>query len=127
MFARAGQSHDCAPGLTIEEYFETGPEHERPVFGAVMAHVQSLGPIHADVVSVGIFLKNPRKFAELRPMQHWVALSFGLKRHATHRAITRKVNLYGSTYWHVANIATPEDFDEPLRDLLTEAYNDRLP
>ena len=71
MFARTGQSHDCAPGLTIEEYFETGPEHERPIFDAVMAHVQSLGPVHADVVSVGIFLKNPRKFAELRPMQHW--------------------------------------------------------
>jgi hypothetical protein len=35
------------------------------------------------------------------------------------------VNLYGSTYWHVANIVTPADFDEPLRDLLTEAYNDR--
>ncbi len=126
LFERTGQGHDCAPGLSIEEYFETGPTHERPVFEAVMSHVQSLGPVHADVVSVGIFLKNPRKFAELRPMQHWVAISFPLSRRATHRTITRKVNLYGSKFWHVANVATPDDFDEALRDLLTEAYNDRL-
>jgi hypothetical protein len=127
LFGRSGQGHDCAPGLTVEEYFETGPEHERPVFDAVMAHVQSLGPVHADVVSVGIFLKNPRKFAELRPMQHWVAVSFALNRQATHRTITRKVISYGSKYWHTANVATPDDLDDALRDLLTGAYNDHLP
>ena len=127
LFGRTGQGHDCAPGLSIEEYFETGPTHERPVFEAVMAHVQSLGPVHADVVSVGIFLKNPRKFAELRPMQHWVAVSFALSRKATHRTITRKVISYGSKFWHTANVATPDDFDDALRDLLTEAYNHATP
>ena len=126
LFGRTGQGHDCAPGLSIEEYFETGPSHERPVFDAVMAHVQSLGPVHADVVSVGIFLKNPRKFAELRPMQHWVAVSFSLGRQARHRTITRKVVSYGSKFWHTANVATPSDVDDDLRELLTEAYNDHL-
>lgn len=127
LFGRTGQGHDCAPGLSIEEYFETGPTHERPVFEAVMAHVQSLGPVHADVVSVGIFLKNPRKFAELRPMQHWVAVSFSLRRQATHRTITRKVGSYGSKFWHTANVTTPDDLDDALRDLLAEAYNDGEP
>jgi len=50
LFGRSGQSHDCAPGLSLEEYFETGPAHERPIFDLVMAHVESLGPVHADVV-----------------------------------------------------------------------------
>ena len=127
LFGRTGQGHDCAPGLSIEEYFETGPSHERPVFDAVMAHVQSLGPVHADVVSVGIFLKNPRKFAELRPMQHWVAVSFALSRQARHRTITRKVISYGNKFWHTANVASPADIDDDLRELLTEAYNNHLP
>ena len=83
-----------------------------------MAHVRVLGPVHADVVSVGIFLKNPRKFAELRPMQNWVAVSFALNRQATHRTITRKVISYGSKFWHTANVATPDDVDEALRDLI---------
>jgi hypothetical protein len=122
VFGRAAQSHDCAPGLTVEEYFSTGPEHERPVFDAVMRHLATVGPVHADVVSVGIFLKNPRKFAELRPMQRWVAVSFSLRRRATHRTITRKVVEYGGRYWHVANVERPEDVDDELCALLTEAY-----
>jgi hypothetical protein len=122
LFGRRHQQHDCAPGMTLEEYFSTGPAHERPVFDAVMAHVRTLGPVHADVVSVGIFLKNPRKFAELRPMQRWVAVSFSLARHARHRTITRKVVAYGGRYWHVANVAGPEEVDDDLLALLTEAY-----
>lgn len=121
LFARK-QGHDCAPGLTVEEYFATGPAHERPVYDAVLAHLRRLGPVHEDVVSVGIFLKNPHKFAELRPMQRWVALSFWLDRRATHPTITRKVNKYGARYWHTANLASPDDLDDQLRDLLTEAY-----
>ncbi len=122
LFGRAGQSHDCAPGMSLEEYFSSGPPHERPVFDAVMEHLDTVGPFHADVVSVGIFLKNPRKFAELRPMQNWVAISFSLGRRAHHRLITRKVIEYGSKFWHVANVADPADVDEALCELLTEAY-----
>lgn len=114
--------HDCAPGLTLDDYFASGPEHERPVFLAVMAHLETVGPVHLDVVSVGIFFKNPRKFAELRPKDRWVALSFGLGRRATHPTITRKVVEYAGRFWHIANVADPDEFDDDLADLLTEAY-----
>lgn len=123
-FARSRQSHDCSPGLTLDEYFASGPTHERPVFDAVMNHVTTLGPVHADVVSVGIFLKNPHKFAELRPMDRWVAVGFALSRRAHHPTITRKVVEYGPRHWHVANVARPDQVDAALRDLLTEAYRD---
>ncbi len=122
LFGRARQSHDCAPGLTLDEYFSSGPAHERPVFDAVIRHLETVGPFHPDVVSVGVFLKNPRKFAELRPMQNWVAVSFSLSRQARHRLITRKVVQHGAKYWHVANVTTPEEVDETLCELLTEAY-----
>ncbi len=89
-----------------------------------MRHVDTLGPVHADVVSVGIFLKNPRKFAELRPKDRWVAIAFSLRRAAQHPTITRKVVHYGSRYWHVANVREPVDVDADLLDLLTEAYHD---
>jgi hypothetical protein len=123
-FGRVGQSHDCAPAMTVEEYFATGPAHERPIFDAVMRHLDEVGPVHVEPVSVGIFLKNPRKFAELRPRQRWTALSFYLRRRASHRTIVRKVARYGERYLHIANLAVPADLDEGLRDLLTEAYDD---
>jgi len=97
------------------------------VYDAVMEHVATLGPVHADIVSVGIFLKNPRKFAELRPMQRWVAVSFTLNRSASHPTITRRVVQYGGRFWHIANVATPDQVDDELRSLLTEAYRDATP
>lgn len=121
-FGRNRQSHDCSPGLTLDEYFASGPVHERPVFDAVMTHLDTVGPVHLDVVSVGIFLKNPRKFGELRPKDRWVAVSFTLDRRVTHRTITRRVVEYSGRFWHTANVAEPGDVDEALRELLTEAY-----
>ena len=108
--------------MTVEEYFSTGPRHERPVFEAVMRHLDTVGPVHVEPVSVGVFLKHVGKFAELRPMRRWVALSFSLPRPVRHRTITRKVVLWGGRYFHVANLAGPEDFDAELAGFLTEAY-----
>jgi Domain of unknown function (DUF5655) len=121
-FARSGQSHECAPAMSLEDYFATGPPRERPIFEAVMAHVETIGPVHVEPVSVGIFLKRARSFAQLRPMQNWVALSFSLHRRVSHPTIVRKVVPYSGNYFHVANLRGPEDFDDDLRDYLTEAY-----
>jgi Domain of unknown function (DUF5655) len=108
--------------MSLEEYFLTGPDHERPIFEAVMSHLRTIGPVHVEPVSVGIFLKRARSFAELRPMTRWVALSFSLPHPVEHPRITRKVQLYGGRYFHVANLRGPADFDRRLRDWLTEAY-----
>jgi hypothetical protein len=108
--------------MSLEEYFATGPAHERPVFDAVMSHLGRVGPVHVEPVSVGIFLKRSRTFAELRPMTKWVAVSFSLLHPARHKLITRKVVQYNGRYYHVANVAKPSDVDQPLLSLLTEAY-----
>lgn len=108
--------------MSIEEYFSTGPTHERPIFEAVLRHLEPVGPVHVEPVSVGIFLKNPRKFAELRTMQRWVAVSFSLKRQVRHRTIVRKVVPYHGRYYHVANVASADDIDGGIGKLLVEAY-----
>jgi hypothetical protein len=108
--------------MSLDEYFATGPAHERPVFDAVMSHLHQVGPVHVEPVSVGIFLKRSRTFAELRPMTKWVALSFSLLHPARHKLITRKVVQYNGRYYHVANVAKASDIDEGLLDLLTQAY-----
>lgn len=109
--------------MSVDEYFASGPPHERPVFDAVMAYLAEVGPVHLEPVSVGIMLKHDgRTFGELRPRDRWVALSFGLRRRATHRTITRKVLPYNGWYWHIANVRGPDDLDDDLCELLREAY-----
>ena len=108
--------------MTLDEYFSTGPPHERPIFEAVMEHLDTVGEVHVEPVSVGIFLKRAQTFAQLRPKDRWVALSFSLPRKVDHERITRKVIQYSGRYWHVANLRSPEDFDDRLRAWLTEAY-----
>ena len=121
-FGRTRQQHDCAPGLTVEEYFATGPPHERPVFDAVHAHLARYEDLYVEPLAVGIFFKRRRTFAQLRPMRRWVQLSMLLPRKIDDPRISRKVVDLGRTYYHVLNIATPEQVDDVVRGWLDEAY-----
>ncbi len=108
--------------MSVEEYFASGPERERPIFEAVLEHVESVGPVHVEPVSVGIFLKRARTFAELRPMVRWVALWFPSASALDHPRIARRLAVSAGRTWHVVNLREPADVDEQVRDWLTEAY-----
>ena len=110
--------------MTLDEYFSTGPERERPIFEAVVAHLRSLGDVHVEPVSVGIFIKRDRGFVELRPKVRWVAMSFPLSRPArppTHRPIHGGL---GPRTYHVVNLHDATEVDDEVRDLLTQAWFD---
>src|SRR5262245_45761165 len=106
--------------MSLEEYFATGPDRERPIFEAVRDHVESLGPGHIEPVSVGIFLKRARTFAELRPMVKWVALSFSLSRTVEHPKIARTIRGNGRRTYYYVRLREPDDVDDDVRDWLTE-------
>ena len=108
--------------MSLEEYFSTGPAHERPIFEAVMRHLATVGPVHVEPVSVGIFLKRAQSFVQLRPKDRWVAMSFSLARAVEHERITRKVVRYAGGYHHVANLGSEDDLDDRLCAWLSEAY-----
>jgi hypothetical protein len=110
--------------MSLEEYFSTGPPRERPIFEAVMAHLESVGPVHVEPVSVGIFLKRSRTFAELRPKQRWVALFFVVSRVVHSPTIARTLKGSGRRTFHVVNLVGPEDVDDEVRAWLTESYID---
>jgi hypothetical protein len=121
-FGREGQGHDCAPGLSLEEYFATGPPFERPVFDAVRAHLETVGSVYVEPVSIGIFFKRRRTVVQLRPMTKWVAVGFVLSRRLESARLARKVDGAGTRWWHVVNVREPEEVDDELRGWLTEAY-----
>ncbi len=125
-FRRKGQSHECAPAMTVDEYFSSGPSFERPIFEAVRAFVDTLGPETIEPVSVGIFFKRPSSWIQLRSKRTWLALTFPMRRDVRHRTIRNKPMTNGrdsATKWFVANLETPADLDDDLRDLLAESFD----
>ena len=108
--------------MDLEEYFSTGPAHERPVCEAVIDFLETLGPVHVEPVSVGIFVKKAGGFVELRPMTRWVALMFPLPRRVHHPLMTRKPYDGGLRQYHVVNLRTPADLDDEIKGWLAESY-----
>ena len=124
-FGRAKQTHMCAPGLTLDEFFADSHERERPIFDAVRSHLDELGPFDLDPVQVGILFKNGPVFAELRPKKRSMALSFMLPIKLDSPRLSRKVleaGNQGNKFYHVINIEQAAEIDDQIRDWLTEAY-----
>jgi hypothetical protein len=107
--------------MSLDEYFATGPDFERPIFEAVLGHVETLGPVHVEPVSVGIFLKRSRTFVELRPMVRWVAMSMVMTRPIDSERIARRIRT-GARTVNIMNVRSAGEVDDEVEAWLTEAY-----
>ncbi|MDP2293138.1 MAG: DUF5655 domain-containing protein [Actinomycetota bacterium] len=122
-FARSGQGHECAPAMSLDEYFATGPPFERPVFDAVMAHLRTMGEPFLEPVSVGVFVKRDGvSVLQLRPMTKWVAMGMCLPSTVRHPRIARKPVASGRIVYHVVNLRSADDVDEVVQEWITEAW-----
>jgi hypothetical protein len=108
--------------MSKEEYFATGPEFERRVYEAVAAHLETFGPLLIEYVSVGIFFKRSRTFAELRPMRDRVRLSVLLSRRLRDPRIVKTYHGQGLRSAYFIDLRDAQDVDTEVRDWLTEAY-----
>ncbi len=121
-FARTNQGHECAPAMDLEEYLATGPPFERPIVEAVLAHLRTLGPIHVEPVSVGVFVKGTGSLIELRPLTRWVACSFPLDHRVHSPRMSRKPVVAGERIYHWVKLRSADDVDEQVKAWLTESY-----
>ncbi|MBO0826725.1 MAG: hypothetical protein J2P24_03000 [Streptosporangiales bacterium] len=123
-FARARQSHTCVPGCTVDATFAGRPPTMRAVYDAVLDHLSSLGPVHEDAVSVGVFLKRERKLAEVRPRSRDVLVLLALPHRVENARIRPLPDSTGPRVWHRLPMRAPADVDDAVRDWLTIAYHD---
>jgi hypothetical protein len=121
-FGRANQSHVCVPAGTVDDSFAGHPPQKRAVYDAVLAHLRSLGPVHEDATSVGVFLKRDRKLAEVRPRSRDVTLALFLPREVRHPRITRVYGVGAHRVVHVIPLRAPDEVDAEIRGWLTEAF-----
>jgi Domain of unknown function (DUF5655) len=122
-FGRAHQSHVCVPGGTVEESFAGRPAAQRDIYDALLAHLTTLGPVYADAVKVGVFLKHTGKFAEVRPMARSLSLELVLPRPVQSPRVLRHIVIAADRVWHTIRLNSPAEIDDELRAWLTEAYH----
>jgi hypothetical protein len=121
-FDRARQAHVCLPGNSIADTFAGSRAWQRPICDAVVAYVETLGPVHVDAVSVGVFLKHQRSFAELRPMARALSANLVLPRTVEHARVARRMTASAQRIVHCVRLTSVTDVDEQMRDWLAEAY-----
>jgi hypothetical protein len=109
--------------MSLDDYFATGPDFERPVFDAVIGCLRALGEPFIEPVSVGLFVKRDGvTVLQLRPMTRWVAMGLSLPRTVADRRISRKPIAAGRRVWHVVNLAGVGDVDDVVGGWIAEAW-----
>ncbi len=113
----------CVPGCTPEETFAGHNPVYPEIYAEIVACLESLGPVHADAVKVGVFLKSTRKLAEIRPKARSLTLWLALPHAVTSPRIARQERTSADTVYHVLKLNSVSDVDEELREWLTIAYD----
>jgi predicted transport protein len=111
--------------MSLEEYFSTGEPLERAVYDAVRAQLDGLRPLTVEFVSVGIFFKRARTFAELRPKRdrrRRLELSFLVSRALEHPRFARSWRGTGQRSAYFVDLHDAREVDDEVRDWLTEAF-----
>ena len=122
-FASPNQAHVCVPGIAVDDLLARHPRWVSEIYGAVIGHLKTLGPVHEDAVNVGIFLKSDRKIASFRPRVRSVLLSFFLPYELTDPRIARALPVAEGRIAHMINLTSADQVDNQLQVWLTEAYD----
>ena len=108
--------------MSVDEYFADKPEWQRPIFEAVLEHLEMVGALRVEAVDVGILFKRTRTFAELRPRRDRLVLSVLLSRRMEHPRVVRTWHGSGNRSAYFVDLRDPSEVDDDVRDWLTEAY-----
>jgi hypothetical protein len=111
------------PGCTVDRSFQGRPAVQRAIYDAMMAYLRTLGPVHEDVVSVGVFLLNERKFAEVRPMARKLKLYLFLPRRVDSPRVGQQLRISAERTMVTIRFDSVDEVDDELRAWLTEAYD----
>jgi hypothetical protein len=121
-FGRVGQSHSCAPAGTLDESFTNRPDWQRQAYERIAAHLRSLGPVVIEPVSVGVFFKRARSFAEVRPMKTALRVEFLLSRHLDDPRVVKSLPMSANRIAAFVDLRSPDEVDHELLAWMTEAY-----
>jgi hypothetical protein len=94
----------------------------RELYDHLLATLGQFGPVKAFAVKTRIILQAETQFAIAMPRKHHLDGAFWLARQAHHPLITKVEMGVFRDYGHYFRLSTPDDIDDRLVDLLSEAY-----
>ena len=111
------------PATTVDAVFDNRPDWFRDAFARISRHVERLGPVVIEPVTVGVFIKRRRTFAELRPRVGRLEAGFLLSRTLESPRVSRTVPLSANRVAHFVLLTSADDVDDGLLGWLAEAYD----
>jgi hypothetical protein len=94
----------------------------RAIYDEILRHLQALGPVHEDAVTVGVFLKCDRKLAEIRPRSADVQLTLYLPHRISDERITKVFAPTGPRVIHQLLLREVSEIDDVVREWLDIAF-----
>lgn len=122
-FGRAGQSHNCMPTMSADEYFADREPEDREIFVEVAAALTACGPVEVEFVSVGVLFKTTRTIVELRPRRRGMAVSILLPEEINSPRVTRRANVGRRGGAVSITLQSPDDVDDELIEWLQDAFD----
>src|SRR5262245_910197 len=110
-FGRRNQSHGCAPGQSVDDYFANRPVALRRAFDAVARHLAKTGDVQVEAVGVCVMFKRSRTFAEVRAKRDRLVLGFLLSRAVDHPRIGKTLRLSAHRTAHFVDLTRAADVD----------------
>jgi hypothetical protein len=110
------------PGCSVEESFAGRPVVQREIFDKILSHLRRIGPVHVDAVLVGVFLKNERKFAEVRPMATALSVWLLLPIEIEDPRIQKRGRISEERIAYFLKLRAVKDVDAEVRRWLSLAY-----
>lgn len=120
-FVTANMWHSCHVG-TRDEFF-AGHEHLLPLFDALVAFVQGIGPFEVEVAKTRISFTTRTRFAGVaRLRRDALVVGFWLKREVRSDRFLRVEHLERRDWVYQLLVRDESDLDDELRSWLEEAY-----
>ena len=120
-FANRNQTHACGR-YDLEHHFEGKPPGIRSLFEAVLAMVQSIGPVTVLPEKSRIAFQVRMSFAQVTPRRRWLDGHVVLARRLEHPRFRSIQTFSPRNHLHTFRLTAMDDIDADLRAWLTEAY-----
>lgn len=111
------------PGCTVDATFAGREPRLRAIYDEILVHLHTLGDVHEDAVTVGVFLKGDRKLAELRPRSADLLIYLFVPRPIDDPRLTHVWNSAEPRLAYRLTLRKVSEVDDDVREWLTLAFD----
>src|SRR5262245_61432679 len=120
-FVTANIWHSCGHHR-LSDHFKDKPSMRRETFDRYVEAARQYGPVTVYAQKTRIVMQGRVRFAGAVIRTNWIDAGMWLRRRIAHPRLVRTESFGGLGYGHHFRLYAPEDVDEALVKLLSEAY-----